>query len=62
MVPVVFKNPTSEISLPQKKIMRSDKSNSIKSRNKNVLPPVCLICQKKDAYITDQVSTCNLLS
>ena len=56
-----IQNPTSETSLPQKKIMRSDKSNSIKSWNKNVLPPVCIICQKKDAYITEQVSTCSLL-
>lgn len=51
-----IQNATSETSLPQKKIMRSDKSNSNKSRNKDVLQPVCLMCQKKDAYITDQLS------
>ncbi len=43
---------------PPKKVLRSDNLNSFKSRNKNILPPVCLICQKQNTYITDQVSTC----
>lgn len=48
----------NEQSLPPKKLMRSGSSNSFKSRNKNVLPSVCLICQKENMYITDQVRTC----
>ena len=54
---IIPQKTSHENSFPPKKLLRSDQSSSFKSRNKHVLPPVCLICQKEDTYVTDQVST-----
>lgn len=44
--------------VPAQKILRSStKTNSVKSRNQAILPPVCIICNQEKRYFTEIVST-----
>ena len=45
-------------NVPAQKILRSStKTNSVKSRNQAILPPVCIICNQEKGYFTEIVST-----
>ena len=46
----------AEHFIPPNKFLRSSMSTTEKPRSQAILPPVCIICNKEEIYITDTVS------